>query len=160
MYDQPQSIRFIEHPVSRPFTDVTINKRTIPGLMDTSSFQSSIDKTLARFVMNVSLFEQQNVVIPSELRVPIEINGAVCPLKCKVKKLEPGIHLQLAMDFYYFHPFDLNVNGVRINSQKYWNTTHHEEIDFVYNHHRGRFLKRKLTQIRQDDFQTKTRRRF
>ncbi|KAL5278888.1 hypothetical protein ACFFRR_006950 [Megaselia abdita] len=160
MYDCPQSFRFVGYPISRPFIDVKIKNRTIPGLMNTSEIQSSIDETLAMFVLGLSMFNDGNVMLPEVLKVPIEINNTVMPLTCKIKRMEPGIHLHLAMDFHFFQPFDLSINNVTINSQKYWNTSHHEAIDYVYNHRRGTMLRRKLTDIGLDDFKIKTYRRF
>lgn len=162
MYDLPQSFRFVGTDIlsPRPFTDVKIGTKTIPALMDTSRTQSSIDETLARFVLNLNMFDHSHEAIPSEVKVKIEIDDVKLPLKCKVRKLEPGVHMYLGMDFYFCYPFDLTINRVTLNSQNYWNTTHHEEIDFVYNHLRGRFLKRKLLDIQYEPFKTKYFRRF
>lgn len=159
-YDCPQSLRFVGQPISRPFRDVKIKKRTIPGLVNTSEIQSSIDETLAKFVLGLTPFDQAEIALPEVMKVPIEIGNVIMPLTCKIKKMEPGVHLQLAMDFHFFYPFDLSINRVTVNSKKYWNTTHHEEIDFVYNHRRGTMLRRKLTDIGQDYFENKTYRKF
>lgn len=158
MYDLPQSFRFVGTPTARPFLDVKIASKTIPGLMDTSSEKSSIDEMLARFVLKMDMF--RNSILPSEVRVPIQIGENTFPLKCKVKKLEPSVHLYLAMDFFYFCPFDLTINSTFINSQKYWNTAHHTDIDYVYNHARGKYLHKKLEALNYDYFQTKTQRKF
>lgn len=160
MYDLPQALRFVGKPVSRPFIDVIIKGKTIPGLVNTAEIQSSIDETLAKFVLGWSMFSQFKETLPTEMRVPIKINGKQLPLKCKVRKMEPGIHLKLAMDFTFFEPFELTVNRLHVTSQKYWNMNHHEDIDFVYNHPRGAALRRKLTAIQQDNFENKTTRKF
>lgn len=118
--------------------------------MDTSLEQSSIDELLARFVLNMDMFQES--ILPSELRVLIEVGENMFPLKCKVRKLEPTVHLHLAMDFHFFCPFDLTVNRITINSQKYWRTSHYEDIDYVYNNNRGQVLRRKLTEIGEDSF--------
>ncbi|KAL5278361.1 hypothetical protein ACFFRR_003156 [Megaselia abdita] len=160
MYDHPQTLRFVGSPVARPFIDVTIMKKTIPGMIDTSSKKSSIDETLARVILNLDMFQRDEDVIPAEVRVPIDIGDTRLPLTCSVKPMEPSVHLLLAMDFLYFHPIELSINNVTINTQTYWNTLHHEDLEFVYNHRRGRILRRKLDDIGWDNFQTKSQRKF
>lgn len=127
--------------------------------MDTSNTQSSIDETLARFVKKIDSFEQ-NVQLPADIRVPIEFNNQMYEFKCKVRKLEPGIHLYLGMDFHYFHPFTLSINRVHVNSRQFWAMEHHNDIEYVYNHHRGQNLRRKLESLQMDNFKAKYFREF
>lgn len=159
MYDHPQTLRYVGSQNARPFTDVTIMKKNFPGLIDTSSTQSSVDETLARFVLGLDLFAP-NVNLPSDIRVPIEVDNTVYQLKCRIRNLEPGIHLYLAMDFHFLHPFTLSINGVNVNSRQYWTMDNPNDVDYVYNHHRGQNLRRKLENLRVDNFQSKYSRKF
>lgn len=153
MYDLKQSLRFVGIPVSRPFIDVTINKKTVPGLMDTGSTQSRIDETIARFVLNLSVFRNPEVVIPEVVKVTVRRGETEIPLRCKVEQLEPGVHLMLGMDFFYFFPFDMTITNIEINSRKFWKNQHHRVVGYVYNHKRGRILRHKLESIGYGEFQ-------
>lgn len=140
-----QVLRFAGNPVPRIFIDVNILFKNIPALINTGLTRSVIDYSLARYIRGFDAFTEDDwLKTATGMKVPIRLRRVEHYIDCRIRNLEPGIHLELGMDFLMLLPFRLTFDNITLNTKANWATTHHEEINYVYNMPRGYELRKWL----------------
>lgn len=132
--------KFFRSPESRFQLKILIADETFFGIIDTAATQSKMDCTILNLLMRrkdpMYKYDSQTHLCLT----PLTWNGTEVNIQIKVIKQTGTNKLILGTDFLKLYNFEFALDGISLNINNPWKTSHQDAIQFAYNHEQGKKL--------------------
>lgn len=136
--------------IPRIFLDIKILGRTFAAVLNTFSRRTWVDFAIKVFISrrdpesirnHISPYPEETIPVPIEFHMVHSIHSAI------VRPMDDDddeVLIHIGMDFLMDRGISMNLGGITLDTRQSWVTTHPDDIEFVYNHPRGRLLRQAL----------------
>lgn len=132
--------QFARSPTARYIINLVLASKPIPAVIDTGITQSKMDVSILSFLhCHDSTHHYDHLT--RMCQVPVKWKGKEMKMSFRVERSREN-QIALGTDFLKKCGFEMILDGVCLNINNPWKTSHQDAIEFVYNQDRGKELER------------------